>query len=50
MKLRKPKGLQAVLVAHSTKEACIINMRRKGAATATLFTGQHQLHWRYEAR
>jgi len=42
MKPRKPKGLQAVLAVHSTCEACIINMRREGAATTTLFTGQNQ--------
>ena len=47
MKLRKPEGVQAVLVAHSTNEACIINMWRKGATTTTLLKGQHQLHWRY---
>ena len=42
MKPRKSNGLQAVLAVHSTGEAWIIHMWREGAATASLFSGQHQ--------
>ena len=49
MKLRKPNGLQAVLAAHSTREARITNVWREGAATASLFSREtSELHWRQD--